>query len=79
VYPSWSDTSSCIIPDGGKTSESPEQDRVLVQGRTGGECQRLKPDIYLSLRVWHSTLIINDPWENLLSEAFSLTILSFTV
>jgi len=63
----------------GRPRTNPEQDRVLAQGRSSGECQRLKSDIYLSLSVWHSTLITNFPWENLLSEAFSLTILSFTV
>jgi len=41
--------------------------------------KRLKSDIYLSLSVWHSTSITNFPRENLLSEAFSLTILSLTV
>jgi len=55
---------------------SPEQDRVLAQGQSSGECQRLKSDIYLSLSIWHSTSITNFPQENLLSEAFSLTILS---
>jgi len=58
---------------------NPEQDRVLAHGRSSGECQRLKSDIYLSLSVRHSTSIINFPRENLLSEAFSLMILSFTV
>jgi len=58
---------------------NPEQDRVLAQGLSNGECQRLKSDIYLSLSVWHSTSILNFPRENLLGEAFSLTILSFTV
>jgi len=58
---------------------SPEEDRVLAQGQSRGECQRLKSDIYLSLSVWHSTSITNFPRENLLSEAFSLTILSFNV
>ena len=43
------------------------------------ECQRLKSDIYLSLSVWHSTSITNPPRENLSSEAFGLTIYSFTV
>jgi len=57
---------------------NPEEDRVLAQGRSSGECQRLKSDIYLSLSVWHSTSITNFPQENLLSEAFSLTILSLT-
>jgi len=52
---------------------------VLAQGRSSGECQRLKSDIYLSLSVWHSTLITNFPLENLSSEAISLTILSLTV
>jgi len=41
--------------------------------------KRLKSYIYLSLSVWHSTSITNFPRENLLSEAFSLTILSLTV
>ena len=41
--------------------------------------KRVKSDIYLSLRVWHSTLITNFPRENLLCEAFSLTILSLTI
>jgi len=42
--------------------------------------KRLKSDIYLSLSVWHSTSRTNFfPRENLLSEAFSLTILSLTV
>jgi len=50
------------------------QDRVLAQGRSNGECERLKSDFYLSLCVWHSTLITNFPQENLLSEAFSLKI-----
>jgi len=52
---------------------------VLAQGRGSGECPRLKSHIYLSLSVWHSTSITNFPQENLLSEAFSLTILSLTV
>jgi len=63
----------------GRPRTNPKQDRVLAQGRSSGECQRLKSDIYLSLSVWHSTSITNIPQENLLSEAFSLTILSFTV
>ena len=63
----------------GRPRTNPEQDRVLAQGRSSGECQRLKSDIYLSLSVWHSTSITNFPQEDLLSEAFSLTILSFTV
>jgi len=63
----------------GRPRTSPEQDRVLAQGRSSGECQRLKSDIYLSLSVWHSTSITNFPGGNLFSEAFSLTILSLTV
>jgi len=63
----------------GRPRTNPEQDRVLTQGRSSGECQRLKSDIYLSLSVWHSTSITNFPQENLLSEVFSYTILSFTV
>jgi len=63
----------------GRPRTNPEQDRVFAQGRSSGECQRLKSDIYVSLSVWHSSLITNFPQENLLSDAFSLTILSFTV
>jgi len=63
----------------GRPRTNPEQDRVLVQGRSSGECQRLKSDIYLSLSIWHSTSITNFSQENLLSEASSLTILSLTV
>jgi len=63
----------------GRPRTNSEQGRVLAQGRCSGECQRLKSDIYLSLSVWHSTSITNFPQENLLSEAFSLTILSLTV
>jgi len=63
----------------GRPRTNPEQDRVLVQGRSSGECQRLISDIYLSLSVWHSTSITHFPRENLLSEAFSLTIFSLTV
>ena len=58
---------------------SPEQDRLLTHCHSSGECQRLKSDISLSLTAWHSTSITNFPRENLLSEAFSLTILSLTV
>jgi len=39
----------------------------------------VKSDIYLSLSVWHSTSITNFPQENLLSEVFSLMVLSFIV
>jgi len=63
----------------GRPRTNPEQDRVLTQGQSSGECQRLKSDIYLSLSVWHSTSITNFPLEKLLTEALSLTILSFTV
>jgi len=62
----------------GRPRTNPEQDRVLAQGRSSGECQRFKSDIYLSSSVSHSTSITNFPRENLLSEAFSLTILSLT-
>ena len=58
--------------------DSPEQDRVLAQGRCSGECQRLKSDIYLSFSVWYSTSKTYFPQQNLLCKAFSLTILSFT-
>jgi len=63
----------------GTPRTNPEQDRVLAQSRSSGECQRLKSDIYLSLSVWHSTSITHIPRENLLSEAFSLMILSLTI
>jgi len=63
----------------GRPRTSPQQDRVLAQGRCCGECQRLKSDIYLSLNVWHSTSITNFPQGNLLREASSLTILTFTL
>jgi len=63
----------------GRPQTSPEKDRLLTQGRSSGECSRLKSVIYLSLSVWHSTSITNFPRQNLLSEAFSLMILSFTV
>jgi len=63
----------------GRPLINPEQYRVLAQGRSSGECQMLKSDIYLSLSVSHSTSITNFPRENLLSEAFSLTILSLTL
>jgi len=79
VYPSLSATSCGIIPDREETSDSPKQDWVLAQGQSCGECQWLKSDIYLSLSIWHSTSITNNPRENLLSEAFSLTKLSFTI
>jgi len=62
----------------GRPQTNPEQDRVLAQGRSSGESQRLKSDIYLCLSVWHSTSITNFLRENLLSEALSFTILSFT-
>jgi len=35
----------------GRPRTSPEQDWVLAQGRSSGECQRLKSDIYLSLSI----------------------------
>ena len=63
----------------GRPRTNPEQDRLLAPGRSSGECQWLKSDIYLGLSVWHSTSITNFPQENLLSEPFSLTILSLTV
>ena len=63
----------------GRPQTNPDQDRVLAQGRSSGESQRLKCDIYSSLSIWHSTSRTNFPQENLLSEAFSLTILSLTV
>jgi len=58
---------------------SPEQDIVLKQAQSSDECQELKSDIYLSLSIWHSTSTSNFLRENILSEAFSLTMLIFTV
>jgi len=43
----------------GRPRTNPEQDRVLAQCRSSGECQRLKSDIYLSLTIWHSTSTTN--------------------
>jgi len=39
----------------GRSRTSPEQELMLTQGRSSGECQRLKSDIHLGLSVWHST------------------------
>jgi len=61
------------------TLDSSAQDRMLAQGWSIGENQRLKSDMYLSLSVWHSTSSTNDPQENLLSQAFILIILSLTI
>ena len=63
----------------GRPRTSLSQIGYSQQGRSSGEYQSLKSDIYVSLSVWHSTSITNFPQENLLSEAFSLTLLSFTV
>jgi len=63
----------------GRPWTHPEQDRVLAQGRIGGECHRIKSNVYLSLSVSLSTSTINLPRDHLLSEALSLTILSLTV
>ena len=52
---------------------------MLTQGGSSSECQRLKSDISVSLTVWHFTSITNFPQENLLRQAFSLTIISFTI
>jgi len=43
----------------GRTRTSPEHDRVLAQGWSSGQCQRLESDIYLSLSVWHPTSTTN--------------------
>jgi len=53
-----------ILPAGyflmeSRPGTSPEQDRVLTQGQSSGDCQRLKSDIYLSLSVWHSASTTN--------------------
>jgi len=73
-----------ILPAGqilmeGRPRTNPDQDRLLAQSRSSGQCQRLKSHIYFTLSVLHSTSITNFPQENLLSEAFSLPILSLTV
>jgi len=39
----------------GRTRTNTEQDRVLAEGQSSGECQRLKSDIYFSFSFWHST------------------------
>ena len=63
----------------GRPQTNPEGDRVLAQGRSSGECQRHKADIYLSLSVWHSSSRTNFPREHLLSEAFHLIISGLTI
>jgi len=63
----------------GKPPTTLSRTECTQQGPSCGECQRLKSDIYLSFSIWHSSLITNFPHENLLSEAFCLMILSFTV
>ena len=52
---------------------------MVAQGGSSGECSWLKSDINLSLSIWYSSLITNFPQGNLLSEAFSLMILSIIV
>jgi len=56
----------------GRPRTNPEQDRVLAQGRSGGECQRLKSDTYLRLSVWHSTSITNFSSRELIQLSFQL-------
>jgi len=34
----------------GRHRTDPEQDRVLAQGQSSGECQRLKSDIYVKFK-----------------------------
>jgi len=40
----------------GRPRTNPEQDRVLAQGRSSGECQRLKSNIYFKFNR-----LCNDP------------------
>jgi len=61
----------------GRPQTNPEQDRVLAPGRSSGECQRLKPDIYLSLSVWHSTSITNFSSRELIESSFQLNDIKF--
>jgi len=61
----------------GRPRTSPEQDRVLAQGRSGGECQRLKSDICLSLSVWHSTSTTNFSSGELVESSFELNSIKF--
>jgi len=61
----------------GRPRTNPEQDRVLAQGRSIGECQRLKSDIYLSLSVWHSTSITNFSSRELIESSFRLNDIKF--
>jgi len=61
----------------GRPRTSPEQDRVLAHGRSSGECQRLKSDIYLSLSVWHSTSITNFSLRELIESSFQLNDIKF--
>jgi len=61
----------------GRPRTVPEQDRVLTQSWSSGECQRLKSDIYLSLSVWHSTSITNFPRENFIEGRFQLKDIKF--
>jgi len=61
----------------GRSRTSPEQDRVLAHGRSSGECQRLKSDIYLSLSVWHSTSITNFSSRELIERSFQLNDIKF--
>jgi len=61
----------------GRPWTNPEQDMVLAQGRSSGECQRLKSDINLSLSVWHSTSITNFSLRELIEWSFQLNDIKF--
>jgi len=61
----------------GRPRTRPEQDKVLVHGRSSGECQRLKSDIYLSLSVWHSTSITNFSSRELIESSSQLKDINF--
>jgi len=64
----------------GRPRTNPEQARVLAQGRSSGECQRLKSEYLLKFKrlafYFDNQLFLE---RTKLSEASSLTILSFTV
>jgi len=61
----------------GRPQTSPKQDRVLAQGQSSTECQRLKSDFYLSLSTWHSTLRTNFPEKELIERSFHLNHIKF--
>jgi len=61
----------------GRTWTSPEQDRLLAQGRSSGDLLRLKSAIYLSLSVWHSTSMTNLSSREPIESSFELNDIKF--